>query len=99
MATNDTTPLDGGSGSSTDDETLRLTIVALIVSLIALFLSTLQSILVFFQWDNSEATRKRCSEYVLGKGWSGLTEKRFKWRQLRYQVFFQVPVIYTAPPG
>jgi hypothetical protein len=28
-----------------------------------------------------------------------MTERKFKWGEFRYQVFFEVPVFYTAPPG
>ncbi|EHL00252.1 hypothetical protein M7I_3742 [Glarea lozoyensis 74030] len=35
----------------------------------------------------------------MGKLWATRTTRKFKWREFRYQVFFEVPVFYTANPG
>lgn len=75
-----------------------MALVALLISLIAFGLSILQSVLAYLQFDNSEGGRRRCSEEVMGKGWAAKTERKYKWGEFRYQVFFEVPVFYTAPP-
>jgi hypothetical protein len=100
MATNGTNSANDGA-NSTDDvtRTLNLTYIALAISTIALILSTLQSVLAYLQFDNSEIGRRRCSEEVMGELWAGKTTRKFKWGEWRYQVFFEVPVLYTAPPG
>lgn len=88
--------------ASSDDgmeaDTLKLTVAALAISIAAILLSTLQALLAYLQFDNSEVGRRRCSEEVMGKLWAGRTTRKFKWREFRYQVFFEVPVFYTAPP-
>lgn len=82
-----------------EDETLRLTYVALAISLAAFGLAALQAVLAYLQFDNSEGGRRRCSPEVMGKEWASKTESKYRWRELRYQVFFEVPVFYTAPLG
>lgn len=101
MAANITASGDHGANSSNYDDniTLKLTIVALATSVIAIALSTLQAVLAYLQFDNSEVGRRRCSSEVMGRLWAGKTTREFKWREWRYQVFFEVPVFYTAPPG
>lgn len=98
MTSNITT--SGNDGTNSDDGvTLRLTIVALSTSFVAIILSILQAVLAYLQFDNSEIGRRRCSEEVMGRLWAEKTRRKFKWREWRYQVFFEVPVFYTAPPG
>jgi hypothetical protein len=86
---------------ATNDEevTLNLTYAALAISIGAIILSSLQALLAYLQFDNSEVGRRRCSAEVMGELWAGKTTRKFKWREWRYQVFFEVPVFYTAPPG
>ncbi len=99
MASNNTNPAHGGGNGSRDDTTaLNLTYSALAVSVVALIFSTLQALLAYLQFDNSEVGRRRCSAEVMGELWAGKTRRKFKWREWRYQVFFEVPVFYTAPP-
>lgn len=100
MASNGTEQAnDGTNGKNNDAITLNLTYSALAISIVALFLSTLQALLAYLQFDNSEVGRRRCSEEVMGELWARKTTRKFKWREWRYQVFFEVPVFYTAPPG
>jgi len=100
MATNGTNSANSGVNGINDDAiTLNLTYFALAISIVALIFSTLQALLAYLQFDNSEVGRRRCSEEVMGELWAGKTTRKFKWREWRYQVFFEVPVFYTAPPG
>lgn len=87
------------NGINNDAITLNLTYSALAISIVAFILSSLQALLAYLQFDNSEVGRRRCSEEVMGELWAGKTTRKFKWREWRYQVFFEVPVFYTAPPG
>jgi hypothetical protein len=90
MANNGTySASNAANGTNNDTVTLDLTFI----------LSSLQALLAYLQFDNSEVGRRRCSEEVMGELWAGKTIKKFKWREWRYQVFFEVPVFYTAPPG
>lgn len=98
MAAN-VTSLSSVNGSDDNEVPLRLTIAALAISIGAIVLSTLQALLAYLQFDNSEMGRRRCSAEVMGKLWAGKTTRKFKWQEFRYQVFFEVPVFYTAPPG
>ncbi len=98
MASNGTAT--SGDGGDNENQLLyQLTIAAFVISLAAFGLSTLQALLAYLQFDNSELGHRRCSEEVMGKEWAGKTTRKFKWREFRYQVFFEVPVFYTAPPG
>jgi hypothetical protein len=100
MANNDAATPAGAANDSNDNALmLSLTVAALTISICAIVLSTLQALLAYLQFDNSEIGRRRCSEEVMGKLWAGKTTRKFKWREFRYQVFFEVPVFYTAPPG
>ncbi|RQM05639.1 hypothetical protein DH86_00003413, partial [Scytalidium sp. 3C] len=90
----------GGTNANSDEATtLNLTYAALAISIGAFVLSTLQALLAYLQFDNSELGRRRCSAEVMGALWASKTTRKFKWREWRYQVFFEVPVFYTAPPG
>jgi hypothetical protein len=99
MSSNGNSGNNGGSGSTSDTTVLNLTYAALAISIGAFILSTLQALLAYLQFDNSEVGRRRCSDEVMGQLWATKTERKFKWREWRYQVFFEVPVFYTAPPG
>jgi hypothetical protein len=90
---------DGSNGTNDDAIAINLTYAALAISIGAFVLSTLQALLAYLQFDNSEVGRRRCSEEVMGELWAGKTTRKFKWREWRYQVFFEVPVFYTAPLG
>ena len=82
-----------------DQVTQNLTYAAFAISIAAFILASLQALLAYLQFDNSEVGRRRCSAEVMGERWAKKTERKFKWREWRYQVFFEVPVLYTAPPG
>ncbi len=99
MANNDTSIAMDGSDINDENLTFRLTVAAFVISIAAFVLSTLQSLLAYLQFDNSEVGRRRCSAEVMGKEWAMKTTRKFKWSEFRYQVFFEVPVFYTAPPG
>jgi hypothetical protein len=97
MSTNGTLSSPGG-GSSSDEVTLRLTYAAVGLSVGAIFLSTLQALLAYLQFDISEVGTRRCSQEVMGM-WASRTRRKFDWRHLRIQVFFEVPVLSTASTG
>lgn len=99
MATNGSSMASCSSGSSDSAVTLKLTNAALAISIGAFFLSVLQALLAYLQFDNSSVGRRRCSAEVMGQLWASKTEAIFKGREWRYQIFFEVPVFYTARPS
>ncbi|KAH8880956.1 hypothetical protein GQ53DRAFT_812937 [Thozetella sp. PMI_491] len=89
MADGNSTASSGGGQDSSDNALmLQLTIAAFTISIVALaFLTTVR-------WDGGDARKKSWA-----KEWASMTTRKFKWREWRYQVFFEVPVFYTAPLG
>src|SRR5258706_12570387 len=68
---------------------------AFAVSVIALLASVLQ----VFQQYLSTATDgyRRCTKRVIGS-WSKFTHRNFRWSELRFEVTFETPVLWLAPP-
>ncbi|KAI1351011.1 hypothetical protein F5Y01DRAFT_325749 [Xylaria sp. FL0043] len=83
-----------GSESNTGSPELIVAIVALIISLLAFFTTTLQALQQYFASATGYAS---CSECVMGK-WSNFTRRRMRWSEFRVEVQFTVPVIFVAPP-
>lgn len=77
-----------------NDNDFPVSITALVVSLIALIGTTLQ---VLQQYFASAAGYSNCDEKVMGK-WHETKQRKFRWDQLRYEVEFESPVIFVAPP-
>lgn len=71
-----------------------ISITALVVSLIAL-LSTIAQVLQ--QYFASAAGYLNCNEKVMGT-WHETKQRKFRLNQLRYEVEFESPVIFVAPP-
>ena len=94
MATNGTSSSSNGLDTSNN----ILTITAFIVSLVALGVSLLQLQLAFLQYDASRFAKKYCGTTFM-EDWAQKTASHFKLDELRFEVFFEVPVFYTAPPG
>jgi hypothetical protein len=76
------------------DHDFPISIVALVVSLIALIGTFLQ---VAQQYLTSAAGYSNCREKVMGQ-WHETKQRNFRWKQLRYEVEFESPVIFVAPP-
>ena len=94
MAANGTT----GAPSSRDSANFDLTAAALAISIAAIVLSSLQALLAYLQFDNSEVGRRRCSEKVMGKLWASKTSSKFKPRDQRWlpEEFLAAPVRWQA---
>lgn len=77
------------------DDSVTLGITALVISVVAL----LASILQVFQQYLSTATDgyRRCTKRVMG-AWSKATHRNFRWTELRFEVTFETPVLWLAPP-
>ncbi|KAM3071308.1 hypothetical protein ACMFMF_007779 [Clarireedia jacksonii] len=69
-------------------------LVALLISLVALFTTTVQ---VLQQYFSSAEGYRRCAESVMGL-WAKGTHRRLRWSEFRVEVVFETPVIFVAPP-
>ncbi|RDW64816.1 hypothetical protein BP6252_10467 [Coleophoma cylindrospora] len=72
-----------------------LTLVALVVSLVALLTTVLQ---VLQQYFSSADGYRRCAESVMGK-WAEGTHRKLRAFEFRVEVVFETPVIFVAPPS
>ncbi|RYP58074.1 hypothetical protein DL769_009127 [Monosporascus sp. CRB-8-3] len=79
-----------------DDRELFVSIVALVISLIALFGTLLQVLQTYFA--SSAAGFARCGVKTMGQ-WGKFTRRKFKPSDLRFEVEFETPVIFLAPPN
>lgn len=82
------------NGNANGGSDVVVAIVALVVSVVALFAATLQIMQAIFA---SAKGLPNCTEDVMG-GWAGGTTKRPKFKELRLEVRFQAPIIFLAPP-
>ncbi|KAH8896721.1 hypothetical protein GQ53DRAFT_838246 [Thozetella sp. PMI_491] len=97
MDANNSTSSSSSGADAFNDSITKLTFVSLVISLVTFAFSTLQGIVAYLKVDDVEV--RRSSEEVMGEGWATKSMKVFRYRGLRYQVSFEVPVFYTAPPG
>ena len=86
----------GGGGDSTlsavDITNLVLAISALFISVVALVIAVLQALQQYFA---SATGYSSCSPQVIGQ-WAKFTSRRMRWDQFRFEVQFEVPVIFVA---
>ena len=66
-----------------------ISLIALFVSFIAIFLTLLQLVQQFVATANDY---RHCSKRTVG-GWSKGRSRRFKWNELRFEVLFTTPII------
>ncbi|TVY40278.1 hypothetical protein LSUB1_G003117 [Lachnellula subtilissima] len=69
-------------------------LVALIVSLVALLTTVIQ---VLQQYFSSAEGYRRCANSVMGL-WAKGTHRKLVAREFRFEVIFETPVIFVAPP-
>ncbi|KAK7422502.1 hypothetical protein QQZ08_009492 [Neonectria magnoliae] len=79
--------------ASADPEVV-VALVALVISLVALAATFMQ---VMQQYYASAAGYSQCNEKVMGR-WAETKTRRFSWDELRFEVEFEVPVIFVSPP-
>ncbi|KAF5017607.1 hypothetical protein F66182_10433, partial [Fusarium sp. NRRL 66182] len=83
------------TGDSGDDNTeLIVAIVALIISVLAFAVAILQALQQFFA---SATGFSYCSPEVIGK-WSRFSRRQMRWKEFRFEVQFEAPVIFVARP-
>lgn len=83
---------NGGGGNNNADFVVAA--VALVVSVVALLATFMQ---VLQQYYASAQGYSLCNEKVMG-GWAKTKTRRFRLDELRFEVQFDVPVIFVSPP-
>ncbi|EFQ31545.1 modin [Colletotrichum graminicola] len=95
MSSNNT---NDGSGSGSDDDDNRteliVALVALVISVLAFVISMLQALQQYYA---SATGYSSCTPKVMGD-WARFTHRRFRWYEFRFEVEFEVPIIFVAPP-
>ncbi|PHH62303.1 hypothetical protein CDD81_7291 [Ophiocordyceps australis] len=76
------------------DNELIVAVVALVVSFVALSATFMQ---VLQQYYASASGYSQCNDKVMGK-WADSKTRRFSWKELRFEVHFDTPVIFVSPP-
>ncbi|PSR99158.1 hypothetical protein BD289DRAFT_361476 [Coniella lustricola] len=76
------------------DSSDAVSVVALIVSVIALVGAILQLLQQYF---SSAEGYKNCGQQVMGE-WSLTRKRHFRFTELRFETQFEVPVIFLCPP-
>ncbi|KZL82590.1 modin [Colletotrichum incanum] len=86
----------GGGGGGGDDNEVELivAIVALIISVFAFIIAIFQALQQYYA---SATGYSSCTPKVMGD-WAQFTRRRFRWYEFRFEVEFEVPVIFVAPP-
>lgn len=79
-------------GQSKPDAELYVAVVSLLIALIALLGSVMQ---VLQQYYASATGFSNCDRRVIGK-WHSYKERRFKWKELRFEVRFKAPVVFVC---
>lgn len=79
--------------SKNDDNTL--TVVAFVISLVALFTALGQ---LLGQYFTTADGYRRCQSSVMGP-WARYTRLRWRWRQFRFETYFTTPKITFEPDG
>ncbi|KAH6609933.1 modin [Trichoderma cornu-damae] len=81
----------GGGGSNADFVVAAVALVVSVVALLATFMQVLQ------QYYASAQGYSQCNEKVMG-GWAKSKTRQFRLDELRFEVQFDVPVIFVSPP-
>ncbi|KAK2016960.1 hypothetical protein LZ32DRAFT_54401 [Colletotrichum eremochloae] len=93
MSSNNTAD-SGGSDDSDDKIELIVAVVALLISVLAFIISMLQALQQYYA---SATGYSSCTSKVMGD-WAQFTRRRFRWYEFRFEVEFEVPVIFVAHP-
>ncbi|KAK3356473.1 hypothetical protein B0T25DRAFT_536827 [Lasiosphaeria hispida] len=92
---NNTQTDNSSSGGNDDNTELFLAITALVISVAAFVVSILQALQ---QYYSSARGYSSCSPRVIGK-WAMFRHRRIRWYEFRFEVRFEVPVIFVARPS
>lgn len=86
------TPTSDNGGD--DNTELIVAVVALIISVLAFIIAILQALQQYFA---SATGFSSCSPAVIGK-WANFARRQMLWAEFRFEVRFEVPVIFVARP-
>lgn len=84
---------NGSGNDGKPDAELYVAVVSLVIALIALLGTVMQ---VLQQYYASATGFSNCDRRVIGK-WHNYKERRFKWKELRFEVRFKAPVVFVCP--
>ncbi|KAL6863704.1 hypothetical protein J3F83DRAFT_745326 [Trichoderma novae-zelandiae] len=85
---------NNGNGNGNGSSDFIVAAVALVVSVVALLATFMQ---VLQQYYASAQGYSQCNEKVMG-GWALTKTRRFRFDELRFEVQFDVPVIFVSSP-
>ncbi|KAK1486739.1 modin [Colletotrichum cuscutae] len=95
MSSSDPTSSSGSDSDNNDNQVeLIVAVVALIISVLAFIIAIFQALQQYYA---SATGYSSCTPKVMGD-WARFTRRRFKWYEFRFEVEFEVPVIFVAPP-
>ncbi|UKZ61553.1 uncharacterized protein TrAtP1_002814 [Trichoderma atroviride] len=90
-STSDSNNNNNGGNNNSDFVVAAVALVVSVVALLATFMQVLQ------QYYASAQGYSLCNEKVMG-GWARTKTRRFRFDELRFEVQFDVPVIFVSPP-
>ncbi|RFU81068.1 modin [Trichoderma arundinaceum] len=85
---------NNGGGGGDNNADFVVAAVALVVSVVALLATFMQ---VLQQYYASAQGYSQCNEKVMG-GWAKTKTRQFRLDELRFEVQFDVPVVFVSPP-
>ncbi|KAK7430754.1 hypothetical protein QQZ08_002798 [Neonectria magnoliae] len=94
MSSETGSPAPTSSNDGDDNTELIVALVALIISILAFIIAILQALQQYFA---SATGFSSCSEAVIGK-WANFARRQMLWSEFRFEVQFEVPVIFVARP-
>ncbi|KAL2884523.1 hypothetical protein SGCOL_000471 [Colletotrichum sp. CLE4] len=95
MSSSDSTSSSGGDSDNNDNQVeLIVAVVALVISVLAFIIAIFQALQQYYA---SATGYSSCTPKVMGD-WARFTRRRFRWYEFRFEVEFEVPVIFVAPP-
>ncbi|RSL87379.1 hypothetical protein CEP52_015538 [Fusarium oligoseptatum] len=94
MSSETGSPTPTSSGNGDDNTELIVAVVALVISVLAFVIAILQALQQYFA---SATGFSSCSPAVVGK-WANFARRQMLWTEFRFEVQFEVPVIFVARP-
>lgn len=94
MSSETGSPAPTSSDNSDNNIELIVAVVALVISVLAFVIAILQALQQYFA---SATGFSSCSPAVIGK-WANFARRQMLWTEFRFEVQFEVPVIFVARP-
>ncbi|KAI0836219.1 hypothetical protein F5Y06DRAFT_112216 [Hypoxylon sp. FL0890] len=97
MDNSNTTNSDNNVGNAGMDSDTLADVIATVISFVALIVSSIQLLYQYYTNVSLNALGARnCIERVMGP-WAGLTRRRWRWTELRFEIIFESPILFVAP--